>query len=307
MTFGKAITLLVTLSLLFLCAFAAVAQFSIPANKGFASSAAVLSLITATAIGIERVIECFWTIIGMTKGTWYPMNLLSQQVEGMLSNLNVKLTPFYDEANKAIDNTKIALKWTEAQADAAKKEVAELKNQIESLKKLAPDSQQANLIAASAFQGVSYLEKKYPELENAALVANQAVTGVADFVATFKDNPARRLISIYIGAILGLIVAGILGLDVFKAAMDTSADTAAAIPKFFPNWAVAFTGLLMGLGSNPTHEVIRAIQEVKKSRKSGNDPVPNFSNSGEAGGYIDAMPGRRPPSKSINTFSLHRF
>jgi hypothetical protein len=31
-----------------------------------------------------------------------------------------------------------------------------------------------------------------------------------------------------------------------------------------PSLGVAFTGLVMGLGSDPTHEAIRALQEVKK-------------------------------------------
>lgn len=289
------------LTVLLLIIFGITSQFSPAPNKGFSSSAAVLSLIAATAVAIERVIEAIWTVVGMTKGAWYPMNLLGQQMEGLLEDLNEKLIPFYQDTNKAIERMKQTSEWSDEQIAAAKGEVVKLTNQIRRLKELAPDSQRANLIAASAFQGISYFEKKYPELENTALVANQAVTGVADFVATFKDNPARRLISIYFGAILGLMVAGFLGLDVFKAAMETSDSASAA--KFFPYWGVALTGLLMGLGSNPTHEVIRAIQEIKKSRKSGNDPTPNFSIS-TGGGFMDAAGTRQP--KSINTFSLRR-
>jgi hypothetical protein len=85
--------------------------------------------------------------------------------------------------------------------------------------------------------------------------------------------------------------------------MDTASVTA-PVTGFFPYWGVAITGLVMGLGSNPTHEVIRAIQEVKKSRKSGNDPVPSFGTSSDGGGFLDAA---SPRPKQINTFSLRRF
>jgi hypothetical protein len=35
-------------------------------------------------------------------------------------------------------------------------------------------------------------------------------------------------------------------------------------------WGIVFTGIVMGLGSNPTHEVIRALQEFKKNLKIQN-------------------------------------
>jgi hypothetical protein len=35
---------------------------------------------------------------------------------------------------------------------------------------------------------------------------------------------------------------------------------------------VLFTGILMGLGSSPTHEVIRVLQESKKARKAASSP-----------------------------------
>jgi len=89
-------------------------------------------------------------------------------------------------------------------------------------------------------------------------------------VATFKDNPGRRLISICAGAILGLIAAWALGLDAFQAAYQAPpGDVVGGVPPQW-QWGIAVTGLLMGLGSTPTHEVIKLVQEVKKSRKTGN-------------------------------------
>jgi hypothetical protein len=36
------------------------------------------------------------------------------------------------------------------------------------------------------------------------------------------------------------------------------------------------TGVLVGLGSNPTHEVIRALQEYKKAKKGENIEKPKL-------------------------------
>jgi hypothetical protein len=307
------------LSTLLLLGMGLVAYYSPTPNVGFASSAAVLGVITGVAVGIERILEALWTFVGQTKGSCWPMNLVNEQVNKLVSGLDTTLAPFYEKADAAMEELIKKEKWTQTQINAAKKDLDDLKGRMDELKKLAPDSQKVNLLAASAFQGVNYLNTKYPGLQTATTVANQAITGVSDFMATFKDNPGRRLISIYVGSILGLIVAGAIGLDVFKAAMETQATAAAAgatakSPCW--QWGVALTGLLMGLGSNPTHEVIRAIQEVKKSRKGDNDPRPDISAPADTG--IESRRGLEsvrteesprnllPTSGRVSTFSLHR-
>lgn len=336
---GQRWGLLWTLAILILILFFLVALCPIAPNVGFTGPAAVLSLITAVAVGIERIIEGFWTIIGMTKGSFWPLSLINEQVNGMVNNLDEKLRPVYEEAEKAMNELAAAEKWTQEKLAEAKRELDELKTRTTRLKALAPDNQRVNMIAASAFQGVSFLEKKYPQAIRSAEVAHQAIVGVSDFVATFKDNPGRRLISILLGMILGLLVAGVVRLDVFEAASQTPATDGAAAPSgstasegrpapttqgttteryrtgslmgfevgFF--WGVAFTGLLMGLGSNPTHEVIRAIQEYKKTRKSNNDPAPVTGQTEGGGGAAEFAADRstaRAAPRGVSTFSLRR-
>jgi hypothetical protein len=341
--------LFATLVILILILFFLAALCPEAPNLGFAGSAAVLSLITAAAIGIERIIEGFWTIIGMTKGAFWPLNLINEQVNGMVNSLDEKLRPVYEEAEKAMNELAEAEQWTTEKLKEAKKELDELKARTAQLKALAPDNQRVNMIGVSAFQGVSFLEKKYPQAVKSAEAARQAITGVSDFVATFKDNPGRRLISILLGMILGLCVAGVVRLDVFEAASqpaptpatDGTTTTAPATPPgrvaaegqltpafqganternrtrkflvfdiaYWPFWGVALTGLLIGLGSNPTHEVIRAIQEYKKTRKSDNDPAPVTAPTGSGGSAADFAADRsttRAASGGVNTFSLRR-
>jgi hypothetical protein len=304
---GQPWTFIVVLTLLVLVAFALVSIFAENSGAGSVNATAMLSMITACAIGIERVIEGFWTIIGMTKGAWWPLNLVDDEVNGLVNNLNTQLEPVYKQAYDGVEKMKAAGEMTQEQLEKARKEIDDLQGRIEKLKQLAPDNQRVNLIATTAFQGISYLEKKYPGYVTTANIANQAITGVSDFVATFKDNPGRRLISIYLGSLLGLIVAGTVGLDLFKA----TGLTLKSLPAL-PFTSVALTGLLMGLGSNPTHEVIRAIQEYKKSRKGDNDPAPSIAATPTGAAMGPAQDMAQPAgigvssSHQVNTFSLRR-
>ena len=261
----------ISATIVLLVVFLIVAQFSSPVLIKFESAAAVLSVIGTAAIAIERAIEAIWTLIGQTKGSWWPLGEVSSKIEEMVSGIDQTLNPFYEEATQAIDRVAQAQGWAQDKIDDAKQELDDLQKNLQWIKGLSKDSQRVQLVAAKAFQNVSYIQMKYPDVKHAADVAGQAITGVTDFVATFKDNPGRRLISIYVGAFFGLIVAGLAGLDVFQTAGDVQMT---GINGLFTHMGIAITGLLMGLGSNPTHEVIRVLQEVKKSRKLDNNPAP---------------------------------
>jgi hypothetical protein len=80
-------------------------------------------------------------------------------------------------------------------------------------------------------------------------------------VNSLADNPGRRILSIYLGALMGLVVAVILGLDVFAAVLGTVSTGL--------KYGVAATGLVMCLGSSPTHEVIKVLQTIKQNQKAG--------------------------------------
>ena len=130
------------------------------------------------------------------------------------------------------------------------------------------DSQRVQLITASAQRSVTYFGSRYQELRDAATIAGSGIAGITDFVATFKDNPGRRMISLFGGALVGLLMAWALHLDVFRTVLETPAPAQPAV--LLPFVGVALTGMLMGLGANPTHEVIRILQEIKNRRKADN-------------------------------------
>jgi hypothetical protein len=238
------------------------------------SSAVTLSIVGAAAVGIERVIEAFWTVIGLTKGTFWPLNKISEQVDGLVSQLNTSLGPFFERAIAETEKAAKSANKTAAEIAAIKKELTDaqtqLNAQIEEIKKLAPGSQQVQMIAAATNRSISLLKDKFPELGEVAKIALDGVNSLNTFVGTFNDNPGRRLISIFAGSFIGLVVATAMRLDLFHAAWD--APKSKYMPAKFAI-GVAFTGLVMGLGATPTHEIIKSIQEFKKSLNAPPPPT----------------------------------
>jgi hypothetical protein len=62
-------------------------------------------------------------------------------------------------------------------------------------------------------------------------------------------------------------------LDLFQALSDGAPPTSDLIVSFH----VVLTGLVIGSGAAPTHEVIRLIQEAKEQRKGANASQPDQS------------------------------
>ncbi|MDQ3900551.1 MAG: hypothetical protein M3319_08930 [Actinomycetota bacterium] len=273
------------------------------ARATFPNSAAALTFITAAAVGIERAIEAAWTLVGSLSGSYWPLNVMSRQVDGMVKDLDCAVQPIYEKAQQALREIEGEETW----AQGAIAEIEQFKrrfNELRDLVRAAPDNQRVQLLAAAASQNVNYLEQRYraylpdrlqalataggqaaageakrlmaiaqayaPDFDRAKGTAKEAINGLQDFVASFKDNPGRRLISLYAGALLGLGLAGIFGLDLFQAALQLPQANVA-----HPQLDIILTGVIIGLGSNPTHEVIRAIQEYKKNVKGGNISTPD--------------------------------
>ncbi len=249
-----------------------VAQAAPTTHAGFRDSANVLAFISGTAIGIERVIELMWTILGGILGTYWPLTTVRNQVNKMVGDLDTSLSLVHQHVADNLKQLEGKPDITKDWLDTAGKEITAFRGRFEGLKGLAPDNQNIQLLVAAASQNVNYLHEKYkttlPTLKNSADVANEVINSLQNFLATFKDNPGRRLISLYVGAIMGLGVAGIFGLDLFQAVLQP--DTIK-----YPALNIILTGLIIGLGSNPTHEVIRAVQEYKKGRKGENISKPD--------------------------------
>jgi hypothetical protein len=242
------------------------ALFSSTSTSGLRDAAAALTIIAAVAVGIERVLEGFWTYIGLTRGTWWPLNVISQEINTMASNLNTVLEPFDLQLTKVVEDAKNAEQWSQQQLDAANKEVTDFQNFIAQLKQLTPGSPQATAIANIISQQVSNFQQKYTTLANEATIVKQAISDFATFIVTPPDNLGRRFISLFLGMYLGLVVAGVLGLDLLQSIFTTSLAF---------HLGIVLTGLVMGLGSSPTHEVIQVLQSWKTNLKTPSTATPS--------------------------------
>jgi hypothetical protein len=231
-----------------------------------ANAAAVLTLITASAVAIERVIEAFWVVVGLNGRPWWPFTKVGNRLQDMVNTLNENLIPIRDKAKGIVKDVGEG-------AEAA----TELANQfpnlnqadwlINNINQLGPNNRRARDLAKAASRSVEWFEKNHPEerIKDAATRVQYTADAVTTFLDTFNDNPGRRLISLCLGGIIGVSVAGALGLDAFKATLGTSPPFVIGI---FENAGTAITGIMIGLGASPTHELIKTLQETKQRNRS---------------------------------------
>ncbi|MCB2407437.1 hypothetical protein [Hymenobacter lucidus] len=246
-------------------------------------AATTVGFITAAAVGIERVIEGMWNALGSRIGAYWPMTSISRQVHDLELELNDALKPFHGHLSQALTTAQSTEQAIPVYLSSAQKDLDSMQRRFNDIRAHGPSNQRMQLLAASAAQSVNFLVTKYqdklPQLREGVALADTAISGLQDFLSTFKDNPGRRLLSLYIGALLGLALAAIFHLDVFAAvnAMDDG-GSGGTLPAS-AGLRIAVTGLLIGLGSNPTHEVIQLLHEHKKSQKGKNTANPQLSAS----------------------------
>lgn len=261
---------------LLVLAILAVFTYAPPTNAGFKDATSALAFVGAAAIAIERIIETGWTFMGAAFGTYWPLGAIQKQVGSLVAEMDRSLKPFHDRLKAELDGLAEKGKLSIDEAKRGKQEIERLESRFDDLSRMTIDNQKVQLLAAAASQNVSHLYGKYKglvgDMDRASAAAMSAIGGVQSFVVTFKDNPGRRVISMYTGAILGVSVAGAFGLDLFQAVLEPGPE---GLP--YRSLRIVLTGLVIGLGSNPTHEVIRAVQEYKKSQKAENaakNPLP---------------------------------
>ncbi len=106
----------------------------------------------------------------------------------------------------------------------------QLKVQRDEIVKMTPGNQRVEMLANVTYQALAEMEARVNHLAPGAkyliAAAKQSTVAANDFVASFKDNPARRAVSLFIGSVAGIIFAGIAGIDIF-AAIDTAATAGA--------------------------------------------------------------------------------
>jgi hypothetical protein len=245
------------------------------AANSAANSALVLAYITGTSLVIERLLEAFWNYFDASKGAWWPFNVVHDYIEHRVENFQTYVQPYLDRLSRANDllnelhkddpQWKPALDNAAADVTALPDRLTSFANDVKKLN-LGNDAQLDYLLTRTS-DSVKSILAAHPDLQaqlgKKVDLAKEMTDGVYGFVQTFNDNPARRIISLVIGCFAGFVVAGFLRLDLFTALGVINQSTS-------PAWSlgVPLTGLIMGLGSNPTHEIIQAIQQYKSNSAS---------------------------------------
>ena len=243
-------------------------------NQGLPDAAQVISFATLAAVGIERSLEIAWTLVDQSPaGAYWPMSAVKKEMKKAEDQTNAILGSVVRDAKAALTTVRQAALQAGESVETIDRQIARLdeafssaNTRFQQAKKLAPGSTRiAN--AAGAADTVS------TELRSALKLVGDAGSGVAqqldlvelrlgtalDVVASFQDNPFRRLSSLMLGAAAGAIVAGFVGLNLFAAISD------AGIRELQAQLGVVVTGLVIGLGSGPTHELVKNLQANKKA------------------------------------------
>lgn len=295
--YGLAAAVLAALMLL-------VAQVGTAANQNFVDGAAVLAMISLVALGIERAIEGFWSIMARQKDAWWPLNEIGLAMNAQVNSMNLAVRPVFDTAVDELNAAKTLLADGSAEATRIAAQIAAVQQQrddfilqVQKINALAKDDQRVNLIATAAVQASSRVDgaigAAIPAVREAFNDATIVATGAVDLLAGFKDNPAKKMLSLAIGMGLGLLVAGLLRLDLFAAAgapltVITWNVLGKEIP-ILPFVGVAVTGIVLGLGSNPTHQVVSWATDVAQARKTAALGVPETAD-GESASRAGTLP-----------------
>lgn len=269
---------------------ALIAVFVAPeSNEGFRDGAAVIAFVTAAAVAIERIVEGVWTIVGSNRslGGWWPFKTVRDNILDFEDKANAMLDEPLEHAIQVLQDAVDAHGTATTLVKDINLELAGFRQSANSLRgkvgnaqtTLAPGSPRFQLVSEAVDDGVAIANRAVARaaqlnkdagsvLERLAPAAD-ACDMVSDYITSFDDNPARKLTSLALGATLGIALAGFLGLNLFLAILgDTSSWSAGEA-------GILLTGLVIGLGSNPTHEVIKALERRKKPAGGETTRAPN--------------------------------
>ena len=251
-------------------------------NTGFKDSTSVLAFISLTAVAIERCIEGFFSLLSGQLGEWWPLKTVRDEFDSFEMQTNEVLNPI---VTATID----ALKAAQGEAGKTAAQIAELQGQIDKVDteanrlrtqykavttKLAPGSDRLarvsdiNAAMTAVLDDVHKSSAKYTTKARDLLQTSSDIANDASLIiSSFSDNPARRAASLVLGASLGMLVAGAVGLNLFVATLAGPNGSSPDLPTVLAGWlGVVLTGVVIGLGSGPTHEVVKSLQAYKDSR-----------------------------------------
>jgi hypothetical protein len=263
---------------------AAIAWLVAPAtaNQGFKDSASVLAFVSLTAVAIERCIEGFFGLMAGRFGQWWPLKAVKLEFDTFEAKTNETLGPVVkqtvDELTAAKDlagQSQDEVTRIQGLIDQVDAEQRRLSGRFaDATTKLVPGSErlarvgEINTAMTTFLHGIHTQTATYTTGAQALLATTgEAADRASAIIASFTDNPARRLASLLLGASLGVLVAAGVGLNLFAATLVGPDGSTRDLPQVVAGTlGVVLTGIVIGLGSAPTHEVVKSLQTYKDSR-----------------------------------------
>lgn len=273
-------------------------------NQGFRDAASVLAFVSLAAVTIERIIEGFFSLLASRLGEWWPLKIVRAEFDRFEAETNTILGPVVDDTLAQLTAAKALFGAADPKIEQINGLIANVTAEQARLRtlydevtaKIAPGSDRLARIGEINTRMSAELHRVHMASGEATATAQAALRTATDsadraaaIISSFQDNPARRVASLLLGASLGVLVAGGVGLNLFAATLIGQDGSTSQLPVALAGAiGVILTGVVIGLGSAPTHEVVKSLQAYREAR-TPSVPVTNVTTGGGSASSQAAM------------------
>jgi hypothetical protein len=236
------------------------------APTGRKEPGAAIALVGSIAVGIERVQELFWSLIDFNLGRGWPFGILSKPIKDLTAQVGSVLPGYLNQADEFLVKTRTEGTLAQEKLASLEADLIAAQDQLSKLNEGLPSNSAASGFVSSFASRLQRIQGVLPAGAVAISTGQEALDILDNLLAKMQSNPGRRSIGMLAGTILGMITCAVLNVDMLNAIFGATYSG-------FQLGIVA-TGILVGLGADPTHQVIRLLEEAKNQFKS-QSPTPS--------------------------------
>src|SRR5690242_2791842 len=74
-----------------------------PTHRAMPSAEVSLAIISGAALGIERLLETCWSVVDLTAGSFWPLNVVSKQINERVTGFDNFVEPYYKGLRNAAE------------------------------------------------------------------------------------------------------------------------------------------------------------------------------------------------------------